>query len=300
MYVITGATGHTGSIIADTLLAKGQKVRVIGRTKDRLERFVAKGAEAFVADVKDATALTKAFDGARAVYAMVSSDPTAEDFRGDQERVTDSLAAAIEKSGAPYAICLSSYGADKSERVGPVTGLHSFEQKIQRIANLNALILRPAWFMENDLMQVKIIQNMGTTGGLLKGDLAIPQIATRDIADYAAESFLQLKFTGKTTRELLGQRDVSMKETATVVGKAIGKPGLGYSQFPTFAVEMAMKQMGMSASFVKLMVEMNEAINTGWMKALEPRSAENTTPTSIETFATEVFAPAFQGKAAVA
>ena len=69
---------------------------------------------------------------------------------------------------------------------------------------------------------------------------------------------------------------MSMKETAAIFGKAIGKPGLGYSQFPGFAVEMAMKQMGMSASFVKLMVEMNEAINTGWMKALEPRSAENT------------------------
>jgi uncharacterized protein YbjT (DUF2867 family) len=298
MYVITGATGHTGTVIADALLAKGQKVRVIGRSKDRLESFVAKGAEAFVADVKDAAALTKAFDGARAVYAMVSSDPTAEDFRGEQERVTDSLAAAIEKSGAPYAICLSSIGADKSERVGPVNGLYSFEQKIQRIPNLNALILRPSSFMENNLAQVKIIQSMGTTGGLLKGDLAIAQIATRDIGAYAAEAFLQLKFTGKTTRELQGQRDVSMKETATIFGKAIGKPTLGYSQFPGFAVEMALKQMGMSASLVKLMLEMNEALNTGWMKALEPRSAENTTPTSIETFTTELFAPAFQGKAA--
>jgi uncharacterized protein YbjT (DUF2867 family) len=298
MYVITGATGNTGSVIADALLAKNQKVRVIGRTKERLERFVAKGAEAFVADVKDAAALTKAFDGARAVYAMVSSDHAAEDFRGEQERITDSLAAAIEKSGAPYAVCLSSFGADKSERVGPVTGLHTFEQKIQSIPNLNALILRPAWFMENGLAQVKIIQTMSTMGGLLKGDLAIPQIATRDIGAYAAEAFLQLKFTGKTTRELLGQRDVSMKETAAAFGKAIGKPALGYSQFPGFAVEMAMKQMGMSGSLAKLMIEMNEALNDGWMKALEPRNAENTTPTSIETFATEVFAPAFQGKAA--
>jgi uncharacterized protein YbjT (DUF2867 family) len=298
MYVITGATGHSGAVIADALLAKGQKVRAIGRSKDRLERFVAKGAEAFVADVKDAAALTKAFDGARAVYAMVSSDPTAEDFRGEQERVTDSLAAAIEKSGAPYAICLSSIGADKSERVGPVNGLYSFEQKIQRIPNLNALILRPAYFMENGLTQVKIIQTMSTTGGLLKADLAVPQIATRDIGAYAADAFLQLEFTGKTTRELLGQRDVSMKETAGVFGKAIGKPTLGYSQFPAFAVEMAMKQMGMSGSMAKLMIEMSEALNAGWMKALEPRSAENTTPTSIETFATDVFAPAFQGKAA--
>jgi uncharacterized protein YbjT (DUF2867 family) len=297
MYAITGATGHTGSVIAEALLAKGAGVRVIGRSRERLERFAARGAEAYVADVKDTDELTKAFRGVRAVYAMLSSDYRAEDFRGDQERVTDSLAAAIQKSGVSHAVCLSSVGADKAERVGPVNGLHSFEQKIQAIPNLNALILRPTYFMENNLMQVKIIQTMGTMGGLLKGDLALPQIATRDIGAFAAEALLQLKFTGKTTRELLGQRDVSMKETATAFGKAIGKPTLGYSQFPGFAVEMAMKQMGMSSNAVKLMVEMIDSLNNGWMRALEPRSAENTTPTSIETFATEVFAPMYQGKA---
>jgi len=54
----------------------------------------------------------------------------------------------------------------------------------------------------------------------------------------------------------------------------------------------------MSTSAVKLMVEMIDSLNNGWMKALEPRSPENTTPTSIEAFATEVFAPMYQGKAA--
>jgi uncharacterized protein YbjT (DUF2867 family) len=300
MYVITGATGHTGSVIADALLAKGEKVRVIGRSKERLDRFAAKGADPYAADVHDADALSKAFDGARAVYAMLSSDFRLEDFRGDQERVTDALAAAIEKAGVSHAVCLSSVGADKPERVGPVNGLHSFEQKINRIPNLNALILRPTYFMENNLMQLKIIQTMGTMGGLLKADMPLAQIATRDIGEYAANALVQLNFTGKTTRELLGQRDVGMKETATAFGKAIGKPGLGYSQFPAFAVEMAMKQMGMSAGSVKLMVEMIDAMNSGWMKPLEPRSTENTTPTSIEIFAAEVFAPAFQGKAASA
>jgi uncharacterized protein YbjT (DUF2867 family) len=298
MISIVGATGHTGGVIADALLTKDEKVRVIGRSKERLERFVAKGAEASVADVKDTEALTKAFDGARAVYAMLPSDYRVEDFRGDQERDGDSLAGAIEKSGVSHAICLSSVGADKAERVGPVNGLHSFEQKIQGIASVNALILRPTYFMENNLMQVKIIQTMGTMGGILKGDLPLSQIATRDIGAYAAEAFLQLKFSGKVTRELLGQRDVSMKETASIFGKAIGKPSLSYSQFPGFAVEMAMKQMGMSGSAAKLMMEMIESMNNGWMKPLEPRSAENTTPTSIETFAAEVFAPMFQGKAA--
>ena len=69
MYVILGATGNTGSIIADFLLSKGEKVRVVGRDAPRLERFVRKGAEAFAANVSDAAALSKAFSGARAAYS---------------------------------------------------------------------------------------------------------------------------------------------------------------------------------------------------------------------------------------
>ena len=65
MYVILGASGHTGSIIANSLLLKGEKVRVVGRDAGRLQRFVRKGAEAFTANVSDAAALTKAFSGAR-------------------------------------------------------------------------------------------------------------------------------------------------------------------------------------------------------------------------------------------
>ena len=49
LYVILGGSGNTGSIIADSLLSKGQKVRVVGRDAGRLQRFVRKGAEAFAA-----------------------------------------------------------------------------------------------------------------------------------------------------------------------------------------------------------------------------------------------------------
>ena len=57
MYVVTGATGHTGNVVAKSLLNKGAKVRVVGRSVDRLKAFVAEGAEPFAADVllSDAT-----------------------------------------------------------------------------------------------------------------------------------------------------------------------------------------------------------------------------------------------------
>ena len=71
MYVITGATGNTGGVVAERLLAEGEKVRVVGRDSERLERFMQNGAESFIADATDAGALTKAFAGAKAVYAMI-------------------------------------------------------------------------------------------------------------------------------------------------------------------------------------------------------------------------------------
>jgi hypothetical protein len=47
-------------------------------------------------------------------------------------------------------------------------------------------------------------------------------------------------------------------------------------------------------------VEMSEAINERRMVPLEKRSAANTTPTSIEWFAENIFAPAFHASAAKA
>src|SRR5580698_6809410 len=107
MYVILGASGNTGSVIANSLLSAGKKVRVVGRDAGRLQRFVLLGAEAFTATVSDAAALTKAFSGARAAYLML---PPAKS-REEQERDSDAIAKAVREAGLRYAVHLSSYGA---------------------------------------------------------------------------------------------------------------------------------------------------------------------------------------------
>ena len=298
MYAIIGATGNTGSVIAGKLLGHGEKVRVIGRDASRLERLVQKGAEAFVAHVSDAAALTRAFSGAKAVYLMIPPNPTHSNVRADQERVSDALMAAVQNTGVEHAVVLSSIGADRSEKTGPVVGLHNLEWKLNGIAALSAVYLRPGYFMENLLPQIGIIQGFGVTGGPLRSDLKVAMIATKDIGAAAAEALLKLEFTGKQVRELQGQRDLTYQEVALIVGKAIGKPGLGYMQFPPAQIKPAMTQMGMSSNMVDLILEMAEALNSGYMAPLEPRSAHNTTPTSIETFVAEQIAPKFTGKAA--
>jgi len=295
-YVILGATGNTGAVVADTLLSGRKKVRVIGREAGRLQRFVRKGAEAFTGDVSDAVALTKAFRGARAAYLMLPPITSRE----DQERESDAIAKAVTESGLRYAVHLSSYGAHVPEGTGPVAGLHSSEQKLNGITGLNVLHLRAAYFMENNLAAIDMIHGMGLFGHALLPDLKLPMIATRDVGDYAAQRLLNLDFSGKQTRELLGQRDLSMTEATAVIARGIGKPDLRYEQFPYDQVQQVFEQMGMPQKKAAVYIEMFEAINAGVLAAQEPRSPENSTPTSFEKFVQDVFAPAYQGKAATA
>ena len=296
MHVILGASGNTGSIIADSLLSKGKKVRVVGRDAGRLQRFVRQGAEAFTGDVSDAAALAKAFTGARAAYLLLPPITSRE----DQERESDAIAKAVTKSGLRYAVYLSSYGAHVPEGTGPVTGLHSSEQKLNAIGDLHVLHLRAAYFMENNLAAISMIQETGIFGHALLPDLKLPMMATRDVGDYAAQRLLDLDFSGKQTRELLGERDLSMTEATAIIARGIGKPDLRYVQFPYDQVQQGLEQMGMTPKKAAVYIEMFKAINAGVLAAQEPRSRDNTTPTSFEEFVQDVFAPAYYGKARVA
>ena len=300
MYVITGATGNTGSVIARRLLEKGKRVRAIGRSADRLQPLTNSGAEPFVCDLTNAAALASAFTDASAVYVMIPPHATSPDFRAYQDGITEGIAAAIEQTGVKYAVSLSSIGADKSEKTGPVVGLHYLERRLNEIVGLNVLHLRAGYFMENTLAQIGVIKTMGITAGTLLPGLKLPMIATRDIGMAAAEALLKLDFSDRQTRELLGQRDIDMTEASAIIGKAIDKPDLQYVPISEEQFQTALIQLGLSQNVASLIVEMTAALNSGHMAPLEIRSAQNTTPTPFETFVGEEFLPRYQGKSAAA
>ena len=190
MYVVTGATGHTGSAIAKKLLAEGKKVRVVGRNAERLSSLVSLGAEPFPADITDKEAAAKAFSGAQAAYVMVPPDLANPNFPAYQDKVTEAFASALEKGGPAHVVVLSSFGADKPDKTGPIAGLHRLEERLKLISGLNALFLRAGYFMENTLPQAGVIRQMGATAGPLNPDLKIPMIATRDIGAFAAAALV--------------------------------------------------------------------------------------------------------------
>ena len=300
MYVVMGATGNTGNVVAKRLLSQGKKVRAIGRSAERLSTLASLGAEPFVGDVTDKEALTKAFAGVEAAYVMFPPDLANVESSKYQDKITEAIASAIEKNKPKHVVALSSLGADKPDKTGPIAGLHRLEERLKRIADLNALYLRAGYFMENTLPQAGVIQQMGATAGPLNPELKIPMIATRDIGDFAANELLRLEFSGHQTQELLGQRDVTMIEVTSIIAKAIGKPDLRYNQITNEQFKGFVKQIGASQSVADLMGEMVEAQNSGHVRALEARSPRNTTPTSYEQFVAEVFLPAYRTRSAVA
>src|ERR1700684_2435742 len=89
MYVVLGAGGHTGHVVASNLLSRGQKVRVVGRNAAHLQPLTAKGAELLIADVTDTEALAKAFHQADSAYVMIPPNTTSHDPLGYSNRVRD-------------------------------------------------------------------------------------------------------------------------------------------------------------------------------------------------------------------
>src|SRR6185437_14903820 len=93
--------------------AAGQKkpLRVIVRDASKGERWKARGAEVAIAELDDAAALAKALTGATGAYLLLPPQYPSSDSRADNGRRTQAFVTAIEASGVPHVVFLSSIGA---------------------------------------------------------------------------------------------------------------------------------------------------------------------------------------------
>ena len=289
MITVMGASGNTGRLVAEGLLARGEKVRVMGRDAGRLAPLVARGAEAAVGDAADAGFLARAFAGAETAYTLIPPDLRAPDFRAHQDRVGEATAQALRQTGVKRVVFLSSVGADLPSGTGPIVGLHLQEERLRKLG-VATLLLRPGYFFENLHASLPIIRHQGVNGGAIAPDVKMAMIATRDIGAAAVAAIAARDFTGVEVRNLLGPRDLSMAEATRILGAAIGKPDLAYVQFPYDAFAGALVQAGLTPDMAGLYAEMSRAFNDGIVKVVGGRTPASTTPTTFESFAKELAA----------
>jgi uncharacterized protein YbjT (DUF2867 family) len=285
MIVLMGASGNVGSETAKILLKNNMRVRVIGRHAERLRPLAELGADTAIGDVLDSEFLQQAFEGAGAAFVMTPPRNDAENMRSYSRYVGDSVIAALSVSTITHVVHLSRHGAHLMEGTGPVKGLHDQEQRLNAIPGINVLHLRPSYFMENLLVFIPMIKQSGIMGSAIKADLPFALIATRDVAPVAAEALTKRNFVGVQIRELLGERDVTLHDTARVFGALIGKADLPYVTFTYDDMREGLRRTGFSENAAKEMAELAKAINTRLICVSQPRNSLNTTPTSIEAFA---------------
>jgi uncharacterized protein YbjT (DUF2867 family) len=293
LYVITGATGHIGRLVAEKLLKQNKKVRVIGRDANKLKALADKGAEVFVGNVEKADHMTRAFQGVKAVFLLIPPNYISDDFRKYQNRVSEAYEQALKATGVRYVVNLSSIGAHRPDKLGPINGLYDHEQRLNKLAGVHVVHLRPAYFMENHFNSLGLIKQAGINGSAMKGDVAIPQISTSDIAEMVAQYLLKLDFAGQVVHELLGPRDLTLQEATAILGQAIGKPDLKYVQFSYADTEKALTGMGFSKDVARLFNEMAQGMSEGLASPTQGRNSRTTTPTRFEEFAKDL-AKAYQ------
>jgi uncharacterized protein YbjT (DUF2867 family) len=291
LIVVTGATGHVGASLVRQLLMGGQRVRALGRAAGTLSTLAALGAEISVGDLQDQPFLETAFRGADAVFAMTPPFYHAADVAAAFRTVANRLADALISANVPRIVALS--GLTPPSDHDPIAALHHFEQRLQNMSGVAIASLCPGFFMENLLPATRGIRHAGVLSSAHLPDVAAPMVATRDVAAAAAGLLLALKFSGYSRHELMGTRDYSFRQAAAILGVAIGKPDLQYAQCSYEEFYNVFQRSGFSASAAHFHVELARTFNEARSSA--QRTVTSTTATSLEQFAREVFAPAYNG-----
>ena len=291
---IIGASGRVGSKTVQLLSGKGHTLRLIARHADKLEQFKnTPGVEIHAGSAKDVNFLSSVMKGSDVVFAMTPADFSITDVPKHQDELGTAMIEAIRTSGVKKVLNLSSVGGHTEEKTGIVAGLARQEQRLNALEGVEVLHLRPSYFMENVMANIGMIKGMNINGSAIAADRAFPIIATADIAKVAAEKLQDATWSGKSVLPLLGPKDYTMNEVTAALAHAIGQPNLPYITFPYDQAREGMRQAGLNDSFVEGYIGLSEGINEGVFNT-EKRDAHSTTPTTIESFATNIFKPAFQ------
>ncbi|MDR6428891.1 uncharacterized protein YbjT (DUF2867 family) [Variovorax beijingensis] len=294
MYVLLGSNGNITSKVAALLLGQGTPVRVVGRNAGSLASVKAAGADIAAGDIGDAGFLAQAFAGATAVYTMIPTDYAAHDMAAEQDRLGHAITRAIAAAGLTRVVNLSSVGAHLGSGTGPIAGLHRQERRLDELAGVDVLHLRPGYFFENLLIAIEMIRTIGVYADMTAPDAPLPMVATGDIARVVARELRTPSGKGKRVLHLRAPGLYTMKEATALLGAAIGKPDLAYVQSEPEEGRAALMQQGFSADAAAQLAEMSTAFSTGRLDGEYDKGPTEITPTTLADFAATVFRPAFE------
>jgi uncharacterized protein YbjT (DUF2867 family) len=173
--LVTGATGNVGRQVVEQLTKRGAKVRALVREPSKAN-FPA-GIEVVQGDLLDVDSVRKAFSGVSTLFLL--NGVVADEF-------TQALIAlnVAREAGIERIVYLSVIHSDLYVNVPHFAGKFGVERMIEQMG-LNATILRPAYFMSNDLTIKDVVSGYGVYPMPI-GSKGLAMVDTRDVGEIAA------------------------------------------------------------------------------------------------------------------
>ena len=178
--IVTGATGNVGSQVIPHLVEHGADVRALVR--DPSKANLPPGVAVAKGDFLDVDSLRSAFDGVSTLFLLNAVAP--DEFTQALIALNMARAAGIERI-----VYLSVIHPDVYVNVPHFAGKFGVERMIEQMG-FHATILRPAYFIQNDLMIRDAITGYGVYP-MPVGDKGLAMIDVRDIAEIAALELLR-------------------------------------------------------------------------------------------------------------
>lgn len=258
MYFVAGATGHTGSVVVQTLLDRGAKVRVLARSPEKLSGLRDRGVEVVRGDLSDGARLREALSGVQGAYLLLPPNVTSERVLADNAARSATMTEAVQTAKVPHVVALSSIGAQHESGTGPIRSLHRLERDLAGKTAVTAI--RAAYFMENWAASLGGLAH-GVLPTFLQSDVAIPMVSTRDIGRVAAEALLA-GGKGSEILELEGPKPYAPRDAATILGALTGRE-IALEEGPPDAIVPTFQSFGMSKDMAELYRELIVGIHRG-------------------------------------
>jgi uncharacterized protein YbjT (DUF2867 family) len=215
--LVTGATGRVGRQVVQQLVKRGADVRVLVR--DTSKASFPAGVEVVQGDLLDIDALRTAFTGVNTLFLL--NAVAADEFT--QALITLNIA---REAGVERVVYLSVIHSDHFVNVPHFAVKSGAERMIERMG-FGATILRPAYFIDNELMIKDVILNHGVYPMPI-GSKGVAMVDVRDIAEVAAiELIRREQAPGKLpieTINLVGPDTLTGSDVAAIWSDLLGRP----------------------------------------------------------------------------
>ncbi|WP_437561318.1 NmrA/HSCARG family protein [Sorangium sp. So ce542] len=232
--LVTGATGTVGRQVVEQLAKRGAGVRALVR--DPAKASFAEGVAVAQGDLLDVDALRSAFSGVSTLFLLNAVVP---------DEFTQALIALnlAREAGVERIVYLSVIHSDRYVNVPHFAGKFAVERMIEQMG-LRATILRPAYFMNNDLAIKDVVTGVGVYPMPIGGK-GLAMIDARDIGEIAAIELIRRERAAAPLPldriNLVGPDTLTGADVAAIWTEVLGRP-VAYPGDDTAGFEQSLRR----------------------------------------------------------